>query len=305
MTKTEPRASHTPTTTAPRSAPTPAPRVGGGRHDDLRGRGYDEQAAALSPDAADAAGPAKAAPAGPQPGPHAVAAGDKGRWVVSVAGLDAAFNQQVTVHGAHVDEGNQVTADRSTKLHVDAPGPWSIAVTHQVPQAHASWAMAKGKEVGPWLPSTHRTAKTDPGLLIETEDFQDNDFNDLVLSVARDPAPPKAEDPAAPYLVSAETRVDGGVTTHDLILGADADGTLDVVLNSVCLTLDDVADLDLATLRTLATRLADFSGEVAAAEDLGDARVLLDARIGGWRAAITAALAQRTAGEPAGSAPNA
>lgn len=295
MTKTEPRASHAPKAPAPRAAPAPTAHVGDARRDDLRGLGYDEQAAALSPDAADAAGPAKAAPAGPQPGPHAVAAGDKGRWTVAVANLHAAFDQQITVDGARVAEGRQVIADASTELHVDAPGPWSLAVTHQVPKAHASWA--KGKKPDTWLPSTHRAAKTDPGLLIETEDFQDNDFNDLVLVVARDVEP--AADPAAPYLVSAETRVEGGVATHDLILGADADGTLDVVLNSVCLTLDDLDDLDLDTLRTLAARLADFSGEVAAAEDLGDARALLGARVGGWRAAITAALARREGDEAA------
>ncbi len=170
---------------------------------------------------------------------------------------------------------------------VDATGDWSVSVLHS-PPAGCSWA--KPREPGQWYASSHQKVDNGPdAFTIATEDFKDGDFNDLVLSGARDTAPGAGEDDGA-YLVESETKVVGAATAYDLILGASASGRLDVVMNAAMFTPDELGALDASALTAMSTHLASFAGKVAASKEHAEKREALLREIAMWQAATHQAL---------------
>lgn len=226
-------------------------------------------------------------PAGQQPGPHVVAAGGAGKWLLSVDSKAAAFSQRVRI-GGEVQQTVDAEVHGGEVFEVHATGDWTVSVLHS-PPAGCTWA--KPRLPGEWYPSSHK--KTDHGpdaLTIATEDFKDSDFDDLMLSAARDTAPAAEEDDGA-YLVSAETKVVGAATAYDLIIGASASGRLDVVMNAAMCTPGELGALDRETLSAMAEHFASFSGKVSASTEHAEKRAALLVEVAAWQQAIQRALA--------------
>lgn len=260
----------------------------------LRGKGFAEQEQALKPGAADkATGRGKDAEkaVGPQPAPHAMKGLGAGRFNLFVEGQSAHFHQRVRVEGARAALPAEAAPAVGTAVEIDAKGPWSLKVEHKVPEG-TTWA--KDRPRG-WSASTHQElARTVNTLDVGTEDFKDNDFDDLVLSVVR-----AEESDGGAYLVESETRVEGGVTSHDLILGAAACGRLDVVLDARAISTAELAGLDARALNAMAGRFASLRSQLGASADHAAQRKALEAEIARWERAIAVA---RDAAQPRGGA---
>ncbi len=135
----------------------------------LRGKGFSEQEQALRPGGGEKAG-------GPGKGPGA------GKYHLFVEGQSAHFHQRVKVDGAQAALPADAAPAVGVPVEVDAKGPWAVRVEHKVPDG-TTWAKDRPKG---WSPSTHKElARTADTLDVGTEDFKDNDFDDLVLSVVR------------------------------------------------------------------------------------------------------------------------
>lgn len=272
----------------------------------LRGKGFAEQEQALKPAQPDGqTGKDGKKPSGAQPGPHAMKGLGQGRFHLFVEGQDAYFAQQVAVHGAKASLPEEAPPIGAPVL-VDATGAkdWSLSVRHKVkPGTEKDWT--KGRES--WSPSTHKEISRGPDHLdVGTEDFKDNDFNDLVLSVVRLPEGGKGElegggDGA--YLLESETKVEGAQTSYDLILGAAANGRLDVVLNAQIITPAELSRVDGQALAAMAERFASLRSKLAGSIDHEAKRKQLEEEIARWERAVAMARANTKGAAPAAKAP--
>lgn len=264
----------------------------------LRGKGFAEQEQALKPAGPDGQvgndGKDGKKPSGAQAGPHAMKGLGAGRFHLFVEGQDAYFAQQVAVHGAKASLPEEAPPVGVPVL-IDATGvkDWSLSVRHKVKEGTAKdWT--KGRES--WSPSTHKEVSRGPDHLdVGTEDFKDNDFNDLVLSVVRLPEGGGGElegggDGA--YLVESETKVEGYQTSYDLILGASASGRLDVVLNAQVISVGELGGVDGQALAAMAERFADLRGKLAGSVDHAAKRKQLEEEIARWERAVAMARAK-------------
>lgn len=261
---------------------------------ELRGKDFAAGERALAPPTPGGPGGAGAArddgakkkdpPGGTQPAPHSLAGLGKGRFNLFVEGQSAHFQQRVTVQGAKADLPSDSAPAPGVPIAVDAKGPWTLGVQHKAPPGTA-WA--KGRES--WGPSTHKALSRGPDHLdVGTEDFKDNDFDDLTLSVVR-----ADQDDGGAYLVESETKVEGAETSYDLVLGASASGRLDVMLNFQIISPDELGKLDKKALDAMSERFASLEGKVASSIDHEAKRKQLQAEIAGWKKAIAAAQARQ------------
>jgi hypothetical protein len=258
----------------------------------LRGKSFAEQEQALKPDAGGGKkGPAEKA-SGPQPAPHALPGLGAGKFNLFVEGQSAHFHQRVRVDGALADLPKDAAPAVGAPVAVDAKGPWSVRVEHKVPDG-TEWAKDRPKG---WSASTHQELQRSTDTLdIGTEDFKDNDFDDLVLSVVR----ADASDDGGAYVVESETQVEGGATRHDLILGAAASGRLDVVLDARIISPAELAGLDPKALGAMAERFTGLRGQLAASVDHAPARKAIEAEIARWERAIAEARVKAEVAKPA------
>lgn len=251
----------------------------------LRGKGFSEQEQALRPGGGEKAGGPGKGPersTGPQPAPHAVKGLGAGKYHLFVEGQSAHFHQRVKVDGAQAALPADAAPAVGVPVEVDAKGPWAVRVEHKVPDG-TTWAKDRPKG---WSPSTHKElARTADTLDVGTEDFKDNDFDDLVLSVVR-----AEESDGGAYLVASETQVEGAMTRHDLILGATASGRLDVVLDARAISTADLAGLVTKALGAMAERFASLRAQLGASVDHAAQRKALEAEIARWEQAIAAAM---------------
>jgi hypothetical protein len=303
------------TTSAPGGKADAAGRDGGSKRAALRGMDFAAQEAALAPGGAKGAESKAGAPGkagaevkadgktGPvwggaaakavpevQPGPHAAKIDGSGRWVVSVVSKSAAFSQKLGVSGAA--QGNtEMQVSGGETFEVESKGAFELAVQHS-PGKGMKWAGPRAE--GQWYRSTHQRADVGPDeVQVRTEDFNDHDFDDLIVHATRAPGD-VGEDGA--YLVESETRIDGMVTSYDLILGASASGRVDVVLNAAMLSHGELGGLDAMTLEALSTKLSSFASDVGSSKEHADKRASLMAQIAAWQAAVAKALAAVKAG---------
>ncbi len=271
----------------------------------LRGKTLDEQDAALAPPAPGAdrksdprlegPGQAKGAQApdkkvpGTRAAPHSMQAPGKGQWSLTVEGKSAHFMQRVQVEGAKADLPTDTHPAIREPVDVEAEGPWSVRVENKVPEKDKSdWLKPLPKG---WQPSTHQMVSKCPDhMQVATEDFKDNDFNDLELSVVRKPEADEA------YLVESETKVVGYQTVYDLIIGASSDGRLDVILDFVVIGMDELGSLDAETLTAMADNFTSFSGKLASSPEHADKKAPLLAEVSAWQTAIAQARAKTGAG---------
>lgn len=252
----------------------------------LRGKGFQEQEAALKPK--DGAAP-DGKQAGPQPGPHSVAGLGAGKFILAVEGQNAHFLQRVRVNGAKADLPSDAAPAVLQTVEVDAKGPWSVSVDHKVPDG-TKWAKDRPKG---WSPSTHKEVSRGPDHLdIGTEDFKDKDFDDLVLSIIR------AEEPSAAYLVEAESKIEGYQTSYDLVLGASSNGRLDVMLDYRIIEPAELVGMDKEALTAMAERLASMRSKLAGSVDHEAKRKQLEDQIAKWELAVQ----QARSGRPAAAA---
>ncbi|MFT4977585.1 MAG: hypothetical protein ACI8S6_003490, partial [Myxococcota bacterium] len=94
-----------------------------------------------------------------------------GAWDVLVKQKKAAFSQRFAISGAKkgsgIHDGNRI----GNKVPVKAASTWRLRVDHN-----------SGKK---WAPSKHRLKKKGANIFVQTEDWTDNDYNDLVLKISR------------------------------------------------------------------------------------------------------------------------
>lgn len=266
----------------------------------LRGKGFAEQEQALKPAGPEGqvgkdgtSGKDGKKPSGAQAGPHSMKGLGAGKFHLFVEGQDAYFAQQVAVHGAKAslpDEAPPI----GVPILVDATGvkDWSVSVRHKVKEGTAKdWT--KGRES--WSPSTHKEVSRGPDHLdVGTEDFKDNDFNDLVLSVVRLTEGEGEQDGGGDgaYLVESETKVEGYQTSYDLILGASSSGRLDVVLNAQVVSVGELEGVDGQALAAMAERFAELRGKLAGSVDHAAKRKQLEEEIARWERAVAMARAK-------------
>lgn len=264
----------------------------------LRGKGFAEQEQALKPDAPGGAkggaGVVGSSPdaKGAQPAPHSVKGLGKGRFHLFVEGQSAHFHQRVRVAGAQANLPAESAPAVGAPIEVDAKGPWSLSVEHKVPDG-TTWAAGRPKG---WSASTHKEVSRGVDHLdVGTEDFKDNDFDDLVLSVVR---MPEGGDGGADgggdgaYLVESETRIEGYQTSYDLILGASASGRLDVVLNAQVISVGELGGVDGQALTAMAERFASLRSKLAGSIDHEAKRKQLEEEIARWERAVAMARAK-------------
>lgn len=270
----------------------------------LRGKGFAEQEQALKPAGPDGqvgkdgkdgqGGKDGKKPSGAQAGPHAMKGLGSGTFHLFVEGQSAYFAQQVAVHGAKASLPEEAPPVGVPVL-VDATGvkDWSLSVRHKVKEGTGKdWT--KGRET--WSPSTHKEISRGPDHLdVGTEDFKDNDFNDLVLSVVRLPEGGEGGMDGGgdgAYLVESETKVEGYQTSYDLILGASSSGRLDVVLNAQVISVGELGGVDGQALAAMAERFADLRGKLAGSVDHAAKRKQLEEEIARWERAVAMARAK-------------
>ena len=122
----------------------------------------------------------------------------KGRWQVQVIQKRAAFHQRFIVSGAKKGRGRHNGNKVGKRVNVVSRRAWRLRVDHN-----------SGRK---WAPSKHRLKRVGQNFVLRTEDWVDNDFNDLVLRIRRlkqrrssgrgrprptPPRPPKGEKIAA------------------------------------------------------------------------------------------------------------
>ncbi|MEL6346181.1 MAG: hypothetical protein AAFV53_23930 [Myxococcota bacterium] len=100
----------------------------------------------------------------------------RGRWQVKVVQKKAAFSQRFVVNGKKVRKGRgRHNGNRVGRaVVVDSKRSWRLRVDHR----------PRGRR---WAPSKHKKKRAGANFMVHTEDWRDNDYNDLVLRVRRLP----------------------------------------------------------------------------------------------------------------------
>jgi hypothetical protein len=94
----------------------------------------------------------------------------EGNWIVRIQEKNAGFSQRLEVKGANLGEGIYTGDKPGLEVTVNADQEWMLRVDHN-----------DGKSG--WDPSQHRKSEKGDDFFVHTEDWTDNDFNDLILNI--------------------------------------------------------------------------------------------------------------------------
>jgi len=219
-----------------RSAEAPQSKGAAATKGALRGMGMAEQEASL------------------RPPPHQFVVPQKGAWVVQVAATNAQFPQHLSIGGTDGNVKDQ-PVQSNDRFPVNAASAWTVAASHRRPDS-------KGGFTGPH-PSTHSAEEMSDkkGWLVSSEDYKDDDFNDLVLKIR------PADEVADGVIVSAETQVKDAATSYDVNIVAGLDGNLDVIVDYVAQSPSDIQGKSPEVARAVLGQLANVRRQIVASAD--------------------------------------
>ena len=138
-----------------------------------------------------------------------------GIWVVEVQERNAGFNQRVWIQNTETGSGYLI-GKAGSKKEVSSNGPWQIAIQNDG---------GKGK----WKNSKLRKSGNDDAFKLNSEDWRDNDYNDLIVRINKigEPEPEEGPPPEteSPNSVDPDVHLSGDVELESLADSAVYIGT--------------------------------------------------------------------------------